>query len=205
MFVVLFVTARLPVLPQPSQSRFARLLYFPPQSCFARQIWLRCPAFASGVAAPSQKTDRCPCSALAVSSEGRASAAQSRTRGSLSGMNFERKRKSYFSNPFLITSHACGGGAEHSEAEGEMQGSWRGVRRFLWTNPAVICYSKLTNCKGTHEGVASAGETAGAASQHTGPPKTGLACYGGRRPGASIARLMSSAWMCCVHGVCLPY
>ena len=37
---------------------------------------LRYPAFASGVAAPSQKTDRCPCSASAVSSTGRASAAQ---------------------------------------------------------------------------------------------------------------------------------
>src|SRR5699024_4469561 len=37
---------------------------------------LRCPAFASGVAAPSQKTDRCPCSASAVSAAGSASAAQ---------------------------------------------------------------------------------------------------------------------------------
>ena len=37
---------------------------------------LRCPAFASGVAAPSQKTDRCPCSASPVSSAGRGSAAQ---------------------------------------------------------------------------------------------------------------------------------
>ena len=45
--------------------------------------WLRCPAFASGVAAPSQKTDRCPCSASAVSAAGSASAAQSRTRGRL--------------------------------------------------------------------------------------------------------------------------
>ena len=44
---------------------------------------LRCPAFASGVAAPSQKTDRCPCSASAVSAAGSASAAQSRTRGRL--------------------------------------------------------------------------------------------------------------------------
>ena len=44
---------------------------------------LRCPAFASGVAAPSQKTDRCPCCASAVSAAGSASAAQSRTRGSL--------------------------------------------------------------------------------------------------------------------------
>ena len=45
--------------------------------------WLRCPAFASGVAAPSQKTDRCPCSASAVSAAGSASAAQSRTCGRL--------------------------------------------------------------------------------------------------------------------------
>ena len=44
---------------------------------------LRCPAFASGVATPSQKTDRCPCSASAVSAAGSASAAQSRTRGRL--------------------------------------------------------------------------------------------------------------------------
>ena len=44
---------------------------------------LRCPAFASGVATPSQKADRCPCSASAVSSAGCASAAQSRTRGRL--------------------------------------------------------------------------------------------------------------------------
>ena len=40
---------------------------------------LRCPAFASGVAAPSQKTDRCPCSASAVSAAGSASAAQPAT------------------------------------------------------------------------------------------------------------------------------
>ena len=44
---------------------------------------LRYPAFASGVATPSQKTDRCPCSASAVSATGSASAAQSRTRGRL--------------------------------------------------------------------------------------------------------------------------
>lgn len=37
---------------------------------------LRYPAFASGVAAPSQKTDRGPCSASAVSAAGSASAAQ---------------------------------------------------------------------------------------------------------------------------------
>ena len=37
---------------------------------------LRCPVFASGVAAPSQKADRCPCSASAVSAAGSASAAQ---------------------------------------------------------------------------------------------------------------------------------
>ena len=40
---------------------------------------MRCPAFASGVAAPSQKTDRCPCSASAVSAAGSASAAQPAT------------------------------------------------------------------------------------------------------------------------------
>ena len=45
-------------------------------------------------------------------------------------MDFERKRKSYFSNPFLITSHACGGGAEHSEAEGENAGG--GVMPLSW-------------------------------------------------------------------------
>ena len=44
---------------------------------------LRYPAFASGVATPSQKTDRCPCSASAVSATGSASAAQSRTRARL--------------------------------------------------------------------------------------------------------------------------
>ena len=40
---------------------------------------LRCPAFASGVAAPSQKADRCPCSTSAVSAAGSASAAQPAT------------------------------------------------------------------------------------------------------------------------------
>ena len=40
---------------------------------------LRYPAFASGVATPSQKTDRCPCSASAVSAAGSASAAQPAT------------------------------------------------------------------------------------------------------------------------------
>ena len=44
---------------------------------------MRYPAFASGVATPSQKTDRCPCSASAVSATGSASAAQSRTRARL--------------------------------------------------------------------------------------------------------------------------
>ena len=42
---------------------------------------LRCPVFAAPVAAGLQKTDRCPCSASAVSSAGRASASQSRKRG----------------------------------------------------------------------------------------------------------------------------
>ena len=37
---------------------------------------LRCPVFASGVVAPSQKADRCPCSASAVSAAGSASASQ---------------------------------------------------------------------------------------------------------------------------------
>ena len=37
---------------------------------------LRCPVFASGVVAPSQKADRCPCSASAVSAAGSASATQ---------------------------------------------------------------------------------------------------------------------------------
>src|SRR5699024_1120009 len=39
--------------------------------------WLRFPAFAAPVAAGLQKADRCPCSASAVSSAGRASASQS--------------------------------------------------------------------------------------------------------------------------------
>src|SRR5699024_6686516 len=39
--------------------------------------WLRFPAFAAPVAAGLQKTDRCPCSASAASSAGRASASQS--------------------------------------------------------------------------------------------------------------------------------
>ena len=87
----LSVTACLSVLPPPSQSHFTRLLYFPPQSCFARQL--------------------------------------PRTRGSLSGMDFEKKLKSYFFKSIpLIASHACGGGAEQSEAEGEIQGSWRAKR-----------------------------------------------------------------------------
>ena len=42
---------------------------------------LRCPVFAAPVAAGLQKADRCPCSASAVSSAGRASASQSRKRG----------------------------------------------------------------------------------------------------------------------------
>src|SRR5699024_4566479 len=63
--------------------------------------WLRFPAFAAPVAAGLQKADRCPCSASAVSSAGRASASQSlgtkfgaepRTRGkaarTLSAPNF---------------------------------------------------------------------------------------------------------------------
>ena len=60
---------------------FLSSLFWPsPPPAAAR---LRCPAFASGVATPSQKADRCPCSASAVSSAGCASAAQSRTRGRL--------------------------------------------------------------------------------------------------------------------------
>ena len=44
-------------------------------------------------------------------------------------MDFEKKRKSYFFKSIpLIASHACGGGAEQSEAEGEIQGSWRAKR-----------------------------------------------------------------------------
>ena len=39
--------------------------------------WLRCPVFAARAVARLQKADRCPCSASAVSSAGRASAAQS--------------------------------------------------------------------------------------------------------------------------------
>ena len=39
--------------------------------------WLRFPAFAAPVAEGLQKADRCPCSASAVSSAGRASASQS--------------------------------------------------------------------------------------------------------------------------------
>ena len=42
---------------------------------------LRYPVFAARVTARLQKADRCPCSASAVSSAGRASASQSRTRG----------------------------------------------------------------------------------------------------------------------------
>ena len=69
----------------PVKLRFTALYTFPPlytQKPAARRVFvfsvdgLRCPAFASGVAAPSQKTDRCPCSASAVSAAGSASAAQ---------------------------------------------------------------------------------------------------------------------------------
>ena len=46
-----------------------------------------------------------------------------RTRGSLSGMDFEGKRKSYVSNPFLITSHACGRGGTGRAADCDGEGT----------------------------------------------------------------------------------
>ena len=65
---------------------------------------LRCPVFAAPVAAGLQKADRCPCSASAVSSAGRASASQSRKRG----------RQDL---QVTLASPACGGAVERSETE----------------------------------------------------------------------------------------
>src|SRR5699024_6471849 len=71
---VLFV----PALPTVRNVPIVPFVSGPLRPCGPR---LRCPVFAAPVAAGLQKTDRCPCSASAVSSAGRASASQSRKRG----------------------------------------------------------------------------------------------------------------------------
>ena len=110
---------------QPQNWHFVPIVLFvtgPLRPCGPR---LRCPVFAAPVAAGLQKADRCPCSASAVSSAGRASASQSRKYG-------RPKPTSYVSLPRVrgrwhrtrkrtVTeragSHACGGAVERSETE----------------------------------------------------------------------------------------
>ena len=77
---VLFVPAVriVPIVPNVPVVPFVSGVPGPLRPCGPR---LRCPVFAAPVAAGLQKTDRCPCSASAVSSAGRASASQSRKRG----------------------------------------------------------------------------------------------------------------------------
>ena len=78
--IVLFVPAVriVPIVPNVPVVPFVSGVPGPLRPCGPR---LRCPVFAAPVAAGLQKTDRCPCSASAVSSAGRASASQSRKRG----------------------------------------------------------------------------------------------------------------------------
>ena len=77
---VLFVPAVriVPIVPNVPVVPFVSGVPGPLRPCGPR---LRCPVFAAPVAAGLQKTDRCPRSASAVSSAGRASASQSRKRG----------------------------------------------------------------------------------------------------------------------------
>ena len=126
---VLFVPAVriVPIVPNVPVVPFVSGVPGPLRPCGPR---LRCPVFAAPVAAGLQKTDRCPCSASAVSSAGRASASQSRKRGrpkpicyvSLSRVRerWHRTRKRTVTE--RAASHACGrGGAALQRRDGEGQ------------------------------------------------------------------------------------